>query len=255
MRRLKCIIAYDGTDFAGYQVQPNARTVQGVLEKALMKLHKGEPIRIYASGRTDGKVHAVGQVIHFDSPLKLTCEQWIKALNSLISDDITIKHAEYVDSSFHARYSAKSKEYRYRILRKKEKDPFLRNYTYHFPYPLDLDAMRQAIAYFIGTHDFTSFCSAKTDIEDRIRTIEEFEFFEENEELIFRIKGNGFLYNMVRIIIGTVLEVGVGKRDPGEIPKILAGRKRELAGKTVPGHGLYLWKVEYDEGVRKIQKK
>jgi len=245
MKRIKCVIAYDGANFAGYQIQPDKRTVQGEIEKALERMHKGRKIRIHAAGRTDGKVHAVGQVIHFDSPLSLREEQWVKALNALLTDEIAVRKAEFVDSSFHARYSAKGKEYRYRILRKKERDPFLRHYAYHFPEPLDVPAMRKAMGYFVGTHDFTAFCSAKTETEDRVRTIEAFELSETEDEMVFRVRGNGFLYNMVRIIIGTVLEVGSGKRDADEIPEILVRKDRNLAGKTVPGHGLYLWEVFY----------
>ena len=245
MKRVKCIIAYDGTDFQGYQSQPGKRTVQGEIEAVLKKIHKGTDVPIYASGRTDAKVHAQGQVIHFDTNLPLDEQRWVYALNSLLPEDISVRHAQWVDSDFHARFSSKGKEYRYRVDRRKIKNPFLRNYAYHFTYPINMEEMRKAMAYITGKHDFTSFCSAKTEVIDKVRQVTLFEVEEQEEELVFRIAGNGFLYNMVRIIIGTVLEVGAGKRKADEIPKIIQAKDRRLAGKTVPGHGLYLWEVFY----------
>jgi tRNA pseudouridine38-40 synthase len=244
--RLKCTIAYDGSNFSGYQIQPNKRTVQGELEKALAQMHKGKRVQVYASGRTDASVHAVGQVIHFDSTLSISPDRWKKALNSLLPEDVYVKEIEPVDQSFHARYSATSKEYRYVILTTEEKDVFRRNYAYHFPYALNHEAMKEAAKYLMGTHDFTSFCSAKTEIEDKVRTIYDIDLFMKGNELIFRFVGNGFLYNMVRIMVGTLLEVGQEKLTPIQVKDILLKKDRSYAGKTVPGHGLYLWKVNYD---------
>ncbi|WAA09401.1 tRNA pseudouridine(38-40) synthase TruA [Fervidibacillus albus] len=246
MKRIKCIVAYDGTNFLGYQIQNQGRTVQGELEKVLKRMHKGERVPVYASGRTDTHVHALGQVIHFDSPLDLRLENWQKALNAQLPEDISILHVEFVPETFHARYSSIGKEYHYRVLLKKERDPFLRNYSYHFPYDVDVKAMRAGMYHFLGTHDFTSFSSAKSTVENRVRTINRFDVIEMEDELQFQIRGNGFLYNMVRIIIGTVLEVGTGKRDPNEIEKILERKDRASAGKTAPGCGLYLYKVFYE---------
>ena len=245
MRRVKCIIAYDGTDFQGYQSQPGKRTVQGEFEKVLRKIHKGREVAIHASGRTDAGVHAMGQVLHFDTDINMDERWWVYALNSLLPEDISVREASWVDKDFHARFSCKGKEYRYRVDRNKIKNPFLRNYAYHFTYPLNMDDMKMAMEYLCGTHDFTSFCSAKTEVQDKVRTIHSFEVEEKGEELVFRITGNGFLYNMVRILVGTVLEVGAGKRKAEEIPAILEAKDRTLAGKTVPGHGLYLWEVFY----------
>ncbi|WP_338030912.1 tRNA pseudouridine(38-40) synthase TruA [Fervidibacillus halotolerans] len=250
MKRIKCIIAYDGTNFLGYQIQNQGRTVQGELEKVLKRMHKGERIRVYASGRTDTHVHALGQVIHFDSPLDLRVENWQKALNAQLPADISIVDVQFVPDTFHARYSSIGKEYHYRVLLKKERDPFLRNYSYHFPYELNMKAMREGMNYFLGTHNFTSFSSAKSTVENRVRTIERFEVIEKADELVFQIRGNGFLYNMVRIIVGTVLEVGIGKRAPSEIPTILDKKDRKFAGKTVPGCGLYLYQVFYKEDIQ-----
>ncbi|MBO1515327.1 tRNA pseudouridine(38-40) synthase TruA [Metabacillus bambusae] len=244
--RVKCIVSYDGTNFSGYQVQPNKRTVQGEIEGALLKLHKGKPTKVHASGRTDAGVHALGQVFHFDTSLTIPEEKWPYALNSLLPEDIVIVEASYVSPDFHARFNTTAKEYRYRINQQKMKDVFKRNYSFHYPYKLNVSAIRQASIHLCGTHDFTSFCVAKTEVEDKVRTIYSIEIIEDDSEIIFSFIGNGFLYNMVRILVGTLLDVGQGYTDPNSIPVILEGRDRSLSGKTVPGHGLYLWKVHYD---------
>ncbi len=247
MPRIKCIISYDGTGFSGYQVQPGKRTVQSELEKALERLNKGTSIRVSASGRTDAGVHARGQVIHFDTVLEIEPARWQIALNSLLPDDIAVRSVEIVRPDFHARFDAAGKEYRYFLLQSKHRDPFQRNYAYQFQYELDLDSMKEAARLLIGTHDFTSFCSAKTEVEDRVRILQEIDFSEENGLLVFRFVGNGFLYNMVRILVGTLLEVGTGRRAADSMPQLIEARDRTQAGKTAPGHGLYLWKVFYGE--------
>lgn len=246
MQRLKCILSYDGSAFSGYQVQPNQRTVQTVIEQALQKMHKGQSIRIYSSGRTDAGVHAVGQVIHFDSPFNIPANKWKVAINSLLPTEIAIKQVHRAESDFHSRFDVISKEYRYKVSLEHDRDVFMRNYQYHYPYRLDNILIKEGIKYLVGTHDFTSFCSAKTEVIDRVRTIYEIEFFEEDKLLTFRFVGSGFLYNMVRIIVGTLLEIGQGMKKPEEILTIIQARDRALAGKTVPGNGLYLWKVNYD---------
>ncbi|KOP72235.1 tRNA pseudouridine(38-40) synthase TruA [Cytobacillus solani] len=245
MQRYKCIISYDGTQFAGYQVQPNKRTVQGEVEKALRKLHKDMDVKVSASGRTDAGVHARGQVIHFDSPLKIPLEKWEVALNTLLPEDIAIIHTEMAADDFHARFDAKGKEYRYFVYRSLQRSPFKRNYAYQYPYSLDIKKVNEAVPFLIGEHDFTSFCSAKTDVVDKVREIRKIEVVEEGDMLIFRFVGNGFLYNMVRILVGTLLGVGAGDISPGSIPDILEKRDRVYAGKTAPAQGLYLWEVHY----------
>ncbi|AEH46222.1 tRNA pseudouridine(38-40) synthase TruA [Parageobacillus thermoglucosidasius] len=245
-KRIKCTLSYDGTHFFGYQIQPGKRTVQGELEQALEQIHKGKAIRVTASGRTDAGVHAYGQVIHFDTFLSLSPEQWKKALNALLPDDIVIKDAQEAAPSFHARFSATAKEYRYKVRIAQERDVFLRHYCYHYPYPLDMEAMGRALRLIEGTHDFTSFCSAKTDVDDRVRTIYKADMTVRDDLLEFCFIGNGFLYNMVRIIVGTILEVGQGKRSVDSISSALAAKDRRFAGKTAPPQGLYLWKVYYD---------
>lgn len=244
--RLKCIISYDGTHFSGYQVQPNKRTVQSELQEALSKLHKGHEVRVSGSGRTDAKVHAVGQVIHFDTTLTIPIDRWPVALNSLLPEDIVVTEAEVVDAQFHARFDATAKEYRYRITLSGPRDVFKRNYSLYFPYLLNKKAMTDASTYLLGTHDFTSFCAARTDVEDKVRTIYEIDVYEEGNDLIIRFLGNGFLYNMVRIMVGTLLDAGQGLLQPSDLKDIIVGQDRSLSGKTVPGHGLYLWKVYYD---------
>lgn len=246
MPRYKCIISYDGSGFSGYQVQPNKRTVQSVLEAVLTKMHKGETVRVSGSGRTDAGVHAKGQVIHFDSPLIIPEDKWEKALNSLLPEDISVLSVVSVDESFHARFHALGKEYRYVLHLSSKRNPFQRKFAYQYPYRLNIQAMEQASKFFLGTHDFTSFCAAKTEVEDKVRTIESIDFTREDELLTIRFVGNGFLYNMVRILVGTLLEVGSGERSPEDIPIILAHKDRRVSGKTAPAHGLYLWEVFYE---------
>ncbi len=246
MPRLKAVLAYDGTAFAGYQIQPNARTVQGELETALAQIHKGEHIRTYASGRTDTGVHAAGQVVHFDTTLDIPEPNWVKAMQAFLPDDIIVQEVTRVSDDFHARYSASWKEYRYRIITGKRIDVFRRKYTVHVPQSLNEVAIRRALKSIIGEHDFTSFCSAKTDVEEKTRIIYEAELLKEHDEFIFRFVGNGFLYNMVRILVGTILEVGQGKRDSAEMEQILAAQSREAAGRTAPPQGLVLWTVSYE---------
>lgn len=245
MNRLKCTIAYDGTHFSGFQVQPNGRTVQGEIERALCKLHKGEEIRIHPSGRTDAGVHAHGQVIHFDSPLSIPIDRWQTALNTLLPDDIVALTIESVNTDFHARYNVVKKEYRYFLLNQKERDVFRKNHSYYYPYPINLDRIIEATEYLLGTHDFTSFCSTKSDKENKVRTIEEIEIWKDGNEIVFRFVGNGFLYNMVRIIVGTLLKVGQGKLSPEDIKVILEKKDRQAAGKTAAAHGLHQWRVWY----------
>lgn len=245
MQRYKCIISYDGTNFSGYQIQPNKRTVQSVFEAVLAKLHKGTEVKVHASGRTDAGVHAKGQVIHFDSPLSIPSDRWPVALNSLLPEDLSVLSVEKAEEDFHARFAAAGKEYRYFLHLSRTRDPFLRNYAYHYIYPLNIEAMKEASSYLIGTHDFTSFCSARSEVEDKVRTIKEIHFSKENDLLTLQFTGNGFLYNMVRILTGTLLEVGSGSRQPGDMAELLLKKDRALAGKTAPAHGLYLWQVFY----------
>lgn len=247
MVKLKCTISYDGTNFFGSQIQPNKRTVQGEIERALQKMHDGKRVRIYASGRTDTGVHAKGQVIHFETPLSIPVQNWKKALNSLFPDDIYVHDIKQVTADFHAQFDAIAKEYRYFVLQNEEKDVFRRNYVFHYPYRLDLEKIERACQLFKGTHDFTSFCAAGSSVKgSKVRTLYEVRCEQKRDEFMFVLRGNGFLYNMVRIIVGVLLDVGSGRLEPEEIPKLIAAKDRTKVGKTAPANGLFLWKVIYE---------
>ncbi|WP_413364061.1 tRNA pseudouridine(38-40) synthase TruA [Lysinibacillus sp. 3P01SB] len=247
MRRLKATISYDGTSFAGYQVQPGERTVQLELEKVLSVMHKGEQVKVTASGRTDARVHATGQVIHFDTPLMIPCEKYMKALNVQLPRDIRVLAVEEVPDGFHARYSVSGKRYRYIWSCETIQSPFRRHYTVETNgIKPDVEAMKEAAKAIIGTHDFSCFCAANTSVVDKVRTVTKLDLIWHGDELHMTIEGNGFLYNMVRIIAGTLWEVGIGKREVESLAKVIADGERGNAGKTAPAHGLYLEKVHYE---------
>lgn len=246
MKRLKATISYDGTNFSGYQVQPGKRTVQSEIEKVLMKMHKGSKVPVTASGRTDAKVHALGQVIHFDTNLQIPPDRYKKALNVQLPRDIRVLNVEEVSNDFHARYSVKGKRYRYIWNCEEIQSPFRRFYTVETNgIKPDVEKMKEASKYIIGTYDFSCFCASNTSVVHKVRTIYDLQFQWVEEELHMTIEGNGFLYNMVRIIAGTLWEVGIGKREVENIPTVIASKEREMAGKTAPAHGLYLEKVYY----------
>ncbi|RLQ84832.1 tRNA pseudouridine(38-40) synthase TruA [Planomicrobium sp. Y74] len=246
MKRMKAVIAYDGSGFAGYQIQPEARTIQMELMKVLKNIHKGRDVQVVASGRTDAKVHATGQVIHFDTDFNIPVEGWLKALNVLLPEDIRVSSIEEAAPEFHARYHTVGKTYRYKWDRSTIISPFTRNYMVHLKQRPDVDAMRKAAKAVLGTHDFSSFCAANTGVVDKVRTIRRLDFEEHGEELHMVIEGSGFLYNMVRIIAGTLIEIGIGKRTPEEMAEIIRSADRAAAGKTAAAHGLYLENVEYE---------
>lgn len=246
MKRLKMTISYDGTNFSGYQVQPGERTVQLEIEKVLHKMHKGDTVKITASGRTDARVHATGQVIHFDTSLDIPTERYMKALNVQLPRDIRVIDCEEVAADFHARYSVTGKRYRYIWTTEQLQSPFRRHYTTETNgVKPDIHAMQQAAQYIIGEHDFSCFCASNTSVQDKVRTVNSITLEYHGEELHMTIEGNGFLYNMVRIIAGTLWEVGIGKRTPQNVQKIIESMDRKTAGKTAPPHGLYLERVYY----------
>lgn len=244
MKRFKCRVAYDGTDYSGFQVQPDQVTIQGEIEAVLKRL-TGEEITIAGSGRTDAGVHARGQVFHFDTNSTIPTDKWRFILNNQLPDAIIIQSVEEVDSQFHSRFDVKAKEYRYLIDNGTVPDLFRHRYAEHIRMPLNCERMQLAASHLIGEHDFTSFCSAKTHVEDKVRTIFDVRV-ERDQNLVWIIcRGNGFLYNMVRIIAGTLIEVGQGRRDPDTFPQILAACDREKAGLTAPAKGLTMWEVFY----------
>lgn len=248
MRKIAMILAYDGTDYFGFQRQKDLPSIQEKLEEALLKIH-GRKVDVVGAGRTDAGVHAAGQVIHFTTPLSIPDERWPYAVNSLLPPDIRILKAYHVDDAFHARYSAIGKRYLYRIDRRPIPDVFTRRFAYHYPYPLDLDLMRTASRQLIGRHDFTSFTASGSSVVNHVRTLYEIEISEEERILSFLFRGDGFLYNMVRIMVGTLLEVGAKKRSAEEIPLLLQAKDRKKAGYTVPAYGLLLQEVLYPKEV------
>lgn len=247
MVRYKATIAYDGTNFHGFQSQPNARTVQEEVEKTLTKMANGQPITVFGSGRTDAGVHANGQVIHFDYPLERPLEKMRFAMDTQTPEDIAVKEVEIVAEDFHARYLVVEKTYEFRVDIGKPRSPFRRFYASYFPYAIDVERIRQALPHFLGTHDFTSFCASGSPIEDKVRTIHQadLEVNEACDELTFTFRGDGFLYKMIRILVGTLLKIGNGRMDPDSIPAIIEAKDRNLAGPTAHPEGLYLKEVRY----------
>jgi tRNA pseudouridine38-40 synthase len=241
---IKIEIEYDGTNYSGWQVQPNGNTIQETIEKALFKI-TGENITINGSGRTDSGVHAYGQVASFISISGIPPEKFSYALNQNLPDDIVIKKSEQVSDDFHARYSAVKKEYIYKIYNSLFPSAIHRNHMYHIRQELDTVKMQNAADYFCGKHDFSSFMSAGSDVKSTEREIYKSEIKRNQDIITFNITGNGFLYNMVRIIVGTLIEAGTGKIKPDKIQEILKSKDRSQSGKTAPPHGLYLNKVYY----------
>ena len=248
MVRYKAIIAYDGTNFNGFQKQPNGRTVQEEVEKTLQKMANGKEITVFGSGRTDAGVHAIGQVIHFDYPEERPLERMRFALDTQSPEDIAVRQVEIFSEDFHARYLVKEKTYQFRVDIGKPRSPFRRHYASYFPYPLDLEKIQRALPDLLGTHDFTSFCASGSSIEDKVRTIYEakMEVNETKDELWFTVRGNGFLYKMIRILVGTLLKIGNGRLPEDSIPDIIAKKDRNAAGPTAHPEGLYLYEVKYE---------
>ena len=242
MKRIKCTVMYDGTLFNGYQRQPGQRTVQGEIEAALEKICKS-PVTIHSSGRTDTGVHANGQVFHFDSHLKMDGVRYARAFNAILPGDIYVTESQQVHDTFHSRYHGKIKEYKY-YLSTGQYNPLKRNYIYYHRVALDIDKMKEGIQYFKGTHNFTSFCGNLDEV-DKIRTVYEAEIIENEGEIIFRFVGNGFLRYMIRIMVGTLIQIGEGKKNPKDILTIIESQDRRFAGHTAKPQGLYLNSVKY----------
>ncbi len=242
MVNYKLVIAYDGTDYHGWQFQPGMKTIQGKIQDTLEKI-TNKKIKIIGAGRTDTGVHALGQVANFEAELNLEDDELFCALNAVLPKDIRIINLEKVTPNFHARKMAKAKIYEYRILNSKKISPFLFRYVFHYPYLIDFDKMKQASKFFVGRKDFTAFSSSE--IKNKIREVYYSEISKKDDEIIYKIKANGFLRYMVRTIVGTLIEVGRCKIKPEFIEEIFAKKDRALAGPTAPPHGLYLKEVIY----------
>lgn len=245
MRNIKLTIEYDGKEFNGWQKQTNKLNIQGEIERAIEAI-TGEKIELNASGRTDAGVHSLGQVANFKTNSKIPIDKFAIAINSQVKSSIRIINAEEVAQSFHSRYNCKQKTYRYIINNSKYGSAVYRNLEYHMPIKLDFDKMKKAIKYFEGQHDFKGFKASGTSSKSSVRAIYKAELKQDGDRIIIELTGNGFLYNMVRIISGTLVDVGLGKINPESIPEIIESRDRTKAGKTLPPQGLYLVKVDYD---------
>ena len=246
-------VAYDGTAYCGFQVQPNAPTIEGELNKHLSALFN-EDIKVIGASRTDAGVHALCNVAVFDTQSRMPGEKVSYALNQRLPEDIRIQNSEEVVPDFHPRHCDSEKTYEYRITCGEFPVPTKRLYSYFTYHRLDVSLMRKAAAYLVGEHDFKSFCSIKAVVESTVRTIYQVNVEEQGTDIVIRVRGNGFLYNMVRIIAGTLMEVGKGKILPEEMQEILSACDREAAGPTAPAHGLMLVKYEVLGGVDKVSE-
>lgn len=247
MRNIKIVIMYDGSGYSGWQrlgKQDKKPSIQNILEE-LFSNYLGEDIKLIGSGRTDAGTHAFGQVANFHCHSEQSADKMKKELNILLPEDIAILEMCDEAMEFHSRYSAKAKTYRYRIDQGETQSVFLRKYTYHMPKPMKLEDMIKASVYLKGKHDFKAFSTDRKDNKSTIRTIESIEIYRHKNELWIDITGDGFLYNMARIIVGTLMEVGEGTRQPDEIKAILASGDRHMAGITVSSQGLFLCNVRY----------
>lgn len=249
MRNIKMIIEYDGTNYSGWQEQINAITVQQEIERATSEATQ-EKVKLIGASRTDKGVHAKGQVANFFTNSNIPDFKFKDAINIKLPEDIVILNSEEVEKDFHSRFDAVGKRYKYIIYNSKTRSPLLRNYSYYVPWKLDYKAMKNASKYFVGTHDFYSFMvsrsSAKVTIKSTVRTINKLAIEKEKDLVYFLIEGNAFLYNMVRIIIGTLIDVGKGKIEEYDIPNIIKAKDRTKAGHTAPAQGLYLEKIFYE---------
>jgi len=244
VQNLKLIIEYDGTAYHGWQVQPGLPTVQGVIEETVKRI-SGEEVRIIGAGRTDAGVHALGQVANFRTGKALAPEIWRRALNGLLPPDIVAQHVEAAPEDFDACRSAREKTYRYVILNSPVPSGLDRQWVLHVPEPLDPAAMAEGAALLIGEHDFSAFRAADDHPPDPVRSVTEARFETAGRRLHFVTTANGFLKHMIRIIVGTLLDVGRGKREPPDVQRVLLSRDRQSAGRTAPPHGLCLVRVRY----------
>ena len=245
MKRIKLTVAYDGTDYCGWQIQKNGVTVEEALNRALSRL-TGEHITVTGASRTDAGVHAKGNVAVFDTDTRIPAKRVAYAVNALLPEDVVVVRSEEVPAGWHPRKCVSVKTYEYRILNREFPDPVRRRDAYFVSFPLDTDRMRQAAEYLKGEHDFKSFCSAQTAVKNTVRTIYALDIKKEDDLIVIRVRGNGFLYNMVRIIAGTLAGVGRGYFEPEDVKEMLEKKDRTKAGVTAPPQGLTLVGIEYE---------
>jgi tRNA pseudouridine38-40 synthase len=245
MRNIKMTIKYDGSRYKGFQrLQDNDMTIQGKIESVLRKMTE-EPIEIVGSGRTDMGVHAYGQVANFKTNTELSLKKIKTYLYEYLPEDIVVTNLEEVEERFHSRYNAKSKVYLYKIYNNEAHDPFAKKYTTHIARKLDINLMKEASKELVGEHDFTSFVSSKSKKKSNVRNIHSIEIQENNSTIEIYVEGDGFLYNMVRIISGTLIDAGLRKKSVNDIKYMLEAKDRTVASETAPAKGLYLYKVKY----------
>lgn len=247
MPTIRLVLEYDGSRYAGWQRQPDQPTIQEAIESALFRLTQ-EAVSVIGAGRTDSGVHALGQVASFRIEKQWTPREWLRGLNARLPDDIAVRSAATVSDDFHARYAANGKLYEYRILNRGERPALDRAYVWHVHKALDLPAMQEAATYLVGSHDFSSFEGTLTDNEDPLCDLRQLSLSTQSGLVRIEAYGNRFLKHMVRAIVGTLVEVGHGKRPPAALRTILAAKDRTAAGRTAPPHGLYLVRVDYDAG-------
>lgn len=244
VKRIRLTVAYDGTNYHGWQIQNNGITIESELNRCLSDLF-GENIQVIGASRTDAGVHAMGNIAVFDTNARMPAEKVAYALNQRLPEDIRIQKSEEVASDWHPRYCESRKTYEYRIYRGQFPMPVKRLYSYFTYHELDVEKMRKAAAYLVGEHDFKSFCQTGAQVESTVRTILSLDIEEQGSDVVIRVCGNGFLYNMVRIIAGTLMEVGQGRREPESMPHVLNALDRQKAGPTAPALGLMLMKYEF----------
>ena len=250
MKRVKLVVAYDGTNYHGWQLQNNGVSIEEVLNRTLTEL-LGEPIAVIGASRTDSGVHAMGNVAVFDTENRMPADKTCYALNQRLPEDIRIQSSCQVPDDWHPRKQNCTKTYEYRILNRKMEMPVSRLYTYFCYFPIDVEKMRQAASYLVGEHDFKSFCTVRTQVEDTVRTIYSLTMERGSDDVItIRVSGSGFLYNMVRILAGTLLRVGTGLYPPEKVEEILDARNRQAAGPTLPARGLTLVSLDYEDSLR-----
>ncbi len=246
MRNIKCIMSFSGAAYHGFQSQPDGKTVQQTVERAASELTR-EDVKIIGCGRTDAGVHGIGYCFNFKTNSSIPAEKFPLAFNSVLPDDISVKSCEEVGEDFHAGFSALRKTYRYKIYNSRIRDPFYNSFSWFFPAELDMEKMKKGAEFIVGEHDFKAFMAQGGSVKTTVRTVYSIEISKSGDLINIDVTGNGFLYNMVRIIAGTLVAVGVGKIAPEEIESIILGGDRERAGATAPPQGLYLKEVFYNE--------